>query len=68
MICSTSILFGWMKKIVLVPDFILVLTPCAKCPRSFASAVDHGGLYEIMREDENPKIKELVERLESIER
>ena len=31
-------------------------------------AVDHGGLYEIMREDENPKINQLVERLESIEK
>lgn len=32
------------------------------------NAVDHGGLYEIMREDENPKINQLVERLESIEK
>ena len=34
----------------------------------FFSAVDHGGLYEIMREDENPAINKLVERLESIEK
>ena len=33
----------------------------------FTSAVDHGGLYEIMREDENPEINQLVERLEAIE-
>ena len=30
-------------------------------------AVDHGGLFEIMREDSNPEIRNLVERLESMQ-
>jgi len=30
------------------------------------NAVDHGGLFEIMREDANPDIQALVERLESL--